>query len=239
MTSNELKELVKKHFSLVEADAVSDETINEEFAVEEETFGEIADINDAFVIKFPGDSLQVGDKVSVVTSEGQEMDAPDGEHELKDGTKIVTEGSVVKEIIGAGGEKALSEEAMAEHDEEDKEEEMAEDVDVKDVVEEIVEEVIDEVKDEMEEVAAPSLEEIVKEIADVVKEEMGYMKKKMAEIEAQVAGVVDAPAAEPVMKKGPQTEFKRTDKFAAFDVSKAKNADRISAAIRMMKKVKK
>lgn len=237
MTSNELKELVKKHFSLVEADAVSDETINEEFAVEEETFGEIADINDAFVIKFPGDSLQVGDKVSVVTSEGQEMDAPDGEHELKDGTKIVTEGSVVKEIIGAGGEKALSEEAMAEDDSEEVVEEEMEDV--ADVVEEIVEEVIDEVKDEMEEVAAPSLEEIVKEIADVVKEEMGYMKKKMAEIEAQVAGVVDAPAAEPVMKKGPQTEFKRTDKFAAFDVSKAKNADRISAAIRMMKKVKK
>lgn len=237
MTSNELKELVKKHFSLVEADAVSDETINEEFAVEEETFGEIADINDAFVIKFPGDSLQVGDKVSVVTSEGQEMDAPDGEHELKDGTKIVTEGSVVKEIIGAGGEKALSEEAMAEDDSEEVVEEEMEDV--ADVVEEIVEEVIDEVKDEMEEVAAPSLEEIVKEIADVVKEEMGYMKKKMAEIEAQVAGVVDAPAAEPVMKKGPQTDFKRTDKFAAFDVSKAKNADRISAAIRMMKKVKK
>lgn len=236
MTSNELKELVKKHFSLVEADAVSDETINEEFAVEE-TFGEIADINDAFVIKFPGDSLQVGDKVSVVTSEGQEMDAPDGEHELKDGTKIVTEGSVVKEIIGAGGEKALSEEAMAEDDSEEVVEEEMEDV--ADVVEEIVEEVIDEVKDEMEEVAAPSLEEIVKEIADVVKEEMGYMKKKMAEIEAQVAGVVDAPAAEPVMKKGPQTDFKRTDKFAAFDVSKAKNADRISAAIRMMKKVKK
>lgn len=236
MTSNELKELVKKHFSLVEADAVSNEIVNEE--ITEETFGEIADINDAFVIKFPGDSLQVGDKVSVVTSEGQEMDAPDGEHELKDGTKIVTEGSVVKEIIGAGGEKALSEEAMAEDDSEEEvvEEEME---DVADVVEDIVEEVVDEIKSEMEEEVAPSLEEIVKEIADVVKEEMGYMKKKMAEIEAQVAGVVDAPAAEPVMKKGPQTDFKRTDKFAAFDVSKAKNADRISSAIRMMKKVKK
>ena len=31
MNSNELKELVKKHFSLVEADAVSEETITEEF----------------------------------------------------------------------------------------------------------------------------------------------------------------------------------------------------------------
>jgi hypothetical protein len=202
MTSNELKELVKKHFSLVEADAVSNEIVNEE--ITEETFGEIADINDAFVIKFPGDSLQVGDKVSVVTSEGQEMDAPDGEHELKDGTKIVTEGSVVKEIMGADGEKALSEEAMAEDDSEEEvvEEEME---DVADVVEEIVEEVVDEIT---------------------------------SEIEAQVAGVVDAPAAEPVMKQGPATVFKRPDKFAAFDTSKAKNSDRIESAIRMMKKVK-
>jgi len=236
MTSNELKELVKKHFSLVEADAVSEEIVNEE--ITEETFGEIADINDAFVIKFPGDSLQVGDKVMVVTSEGQEMDAPDGEHELKDGTKIVTEDSIVKEIIGAGGEKALSAEEMAEDDSEEEavEEEME---DVKDVVEEIVEEVIDEVKSEMEEEEAPSLEEIVKEISDAVKEEMGYMKKKMAELEEKVAGIADAPAADPVMKKNEAvSEFKRPEKFASFDVSKAKNADRIESAIRMMKRKK-
>ena len=237
MTSNELKELVKKHFSLVEADTVSEEIVNEEITeefaeetteevVEEvaEVFGEIADINDAFIVKYPGDSIQVGDKVSVVTKEGQEMDAPNGTHELKDGTKIVTEDSVVKEIMGADGEKALAEEEMAE---------------VEDVVEDVVEEVIEEIKDEMEEEdAAPSLEEIVKEISDAVKEEMGYVKKKMAEIEAQVAGIVDAPAAEPVMKQGPATVFKRPDKFAAFDTSKAKNSDRIESAIRMMKKVK-
>ena len=117
-------------------------------------------------------------------------------------------------------------------------EEMVNGVEVEDVVENVVEEVIEEIKDEMEEDAAPSLEEIVKEISDAVKEEMGYMKKKMAEIEAQVAGIVDAPAAEPVMKQGPATVFKRPDKFAAFDTSKAKNSDRIESAIRMMKKVK-
>jgi polyhydroxyalkanoate synthesis regulator phasin len=231
MTSNELKELVKKHFSLVEADAVSEEIVNEEFAEEtveetvEETFGEIADINDAFIVKFPGDSLQVGDKVMVVTKEGQEMDAPNGTHELKDGTKIVTEDSVVKEIIGADGEKAMAEEAMAE---------------VEDVVEEVVEEVIEEIKDEMEEEAAPSLEEIVKEISEAVKEEMGYVKKKMAELEEKVAGISDAPAAAPVMKQGSAKKFNSESKakFAAFDVSKAKNADRIESAIRMMKNLK-
>lgn len=232
MTSNELKELVKKHFSLVEADAVSEEIVNEEITEEfteettEEVFGEIADENDAFVIKFPGDSLQVGDKVVVVTKEGQEMDAPDGEHKLKDGTIIVTEDSVVKEIKR---EAAGAEEEMAETFAED----------VEEVVEKVVEEVIDEVKEDMEEEAAePTIEAIVEEIVGAVKDEMGKMKEKMAELEEKVAGIADAPAAAPVMKKGPEVAFKKTEKFASFDVSKAKNADRIEAAIRMMKSKK-
>ena len=160
MTSNELKELVKAHFSLVEAAEVNanetKEEVTETFTEEtvEETFGTLKDINGAFEIKFPGDSLQVGDKVMVVTSEGQEMDAPNGTHEMEDGTKIVTEDSVVKEIMGADGEKALSEEEMAE---------------VEDVVEDVVEKVVEEVADEaMEEEATVSAEEIVKEIVDAI-----------------------------------------------------------------------
>ena len=124
MTSEELKDLVKSHFSLVEANEV-------EVATEvEETFGSLKDENGAFTIKFPGDSLQVGDKVTVETAEGQEMDAPNGEHRLEDGTVIVTEDSVVTEIKGADGEKALSEEAEAKTEmaEETVEEEMEEEV---------------------------------------------------------------------------------------------------------------
>ena len=57
MNSQELRELVKAHFNLVEADAPA-EVVAEE--VVEETFGELKDINGAFTLKFPGDSLQVG-----------------------------------------------------------------------------------------------------------------------------------------------------------------------------------
>lgn len=238
MNSNELKELVKKHFSLVEADAVSEETITEEFnaeaevaegiEVKEETFGELADINDAFILRFPGDSLQIGDKVTVVTSEGQELDAPDGMHELKDGTKIETENSVVTKIDGADGEKAMSEEAMAEHN-------------VDEVVEDVVEKVLEEVSDEMMEEKVPSTEDIVTEIVSAISEEMGYVKKKMAELEAKMEKMEAMPAADPIMKKGPATVFKSESKakFAAFDVSSAKNSDRIESAIRMMKSNKK
>ena len=111
-------------------------------------------------------------------------------------------------------------------------------MDVEEVVENIVEEVVDAVSEDMEE--APSVEAIVEAIVSEVKEEMGYVKKKMAELEEKIAGVVDAPAAAPVMKQGSAKVYQSESraKFAAFDVSKAKNADRIESAIRMMKNKK-
>jgi len=212
MNSQELKELVKSHFNLVEAEVAPENVV--------ETFGEISDINDAFVIKFPGDSIQVGDKVSVVTVEGEEMDAPNGTHELKDGTKIVTEDSVVKEIIGADGEKALSEVEMATEEEVE---------DVVDAVEEAVEEM-------MEEEPEVSIADVVAEIADALKEEMGKMKEKMAELEEKVAKVYDAPAAESTkMSNTPAPKAK----FAAFNVEEAANASRIKLALDLIKNKKK
>jgi hypothetical protein len=85
MNKEQLKELVMQHFNLVPASTP-------------EKFGSLEDINSAFTLTFPGDAPKVGDKVKVVTSEGQEGDAPDGYHEMKDGTMIKTEGSVITEI---------------------------------------------------------------------------------------------------------------------------------------------
>lgn len=99
MDKNQLKEIAKRYFSLVDAPAAV-ETPNKE------TFGEVKDINGAFTIKFEGDILEVGKLVEVVTAEGQTMAAPDGTHELEDGRKIVTENSVVTAIH----------EAMAKHE---------------------------------------------------------------------------------------------------------------------------
>ena len=103
MNKEQLKELVKQHFGLVDRTP----------AVTEEKFGEVFDENKAFKIVFPGDTLEVGDEVKVVTAEGQESLAPDGIHKLENGTTIKTEGSSVVEIISPEGEK---EEKMAEDD---------------------------------------------------------------------------------------------------------------------------
>ena len=93
MNREQLKELVKAHFNLVDS------------TPSKETFGEVYDENKAFKIVFPGDTLKVGDEVKVVTKEGQESLAPDGYHKLEDGTMIKTEGSSVVEIISPEGEK--------------------------------------------------------------------------------------------------------------------------------------
>jgi hypothetical protein len=100
MNKEQLKELVKAHFNLVEHTS----------SVTAEKFGELYDENKAFKIVFPGDTLKVGDEVKVVTAEGQESLAPDGYHKLEDGTTIKTEGSSVVEIESAEGK---SEEEMA------------------------------------------------------------------------------------------------------------------------------
>jgi hypothetical protein len=100
MNKEQLKELVKAHFNLVDRTPVT-----------AEKFGELYDENKAFKIVFPGDTLKVGDEVKVVTAEGQESLAPDGYHKLEDGTTIKTEGSSVVEIESPEGK---SEEEMAE-----------------------------------------------------------------------------------------------------------------------------
>ena len=99
MNKEQLKELVKQHFGLVDKTPVTSEK-----------FGELYDENKAFKIVFPGDTLKVGDEVKVVTTDGQESLAPDGYHKLEDGTTIKTEGSSVVEIESAEGNK---EEEMA------------------------------------------------------------------------------------------------------------------------------
>ncbi len=105
MNKDQLKELVKQHFNLVDYPA----TVTEKT---EEKFGELYDENKAFKIVFPGDTLKVGDEVKVVTTDGQESLAPDGYHKLEDGTTIKTEGSSVVEIESPEGNK---EEEMAEN----------------------------------------------------------------------------------------------------------------------------
>lgn len=211
MTSEELKDLVKSHFSLVEANEV-------EVATEvEETFGSLKDENGAFTIKFPGDSLQVGDKVTVDTAEGQDLSAPDGTHRLEDGTEIVTKDSVVTEIKGADGEKALSEEAEAKT-------EMAEET--------VEEEMEEEVEEKME------ISEVVKAIVEEVKDEMKKLRDEMKAMEDKMTAMSATPAAEPTLASTGKKVATTKRGFKAFNVEESLNADRIKMALADLKNKK-
>ena len=218
MTPNELKDLVKSHFNLVEADSM------EETTVVEETFGELKDENGAFTLRFPGDSLQIGDKVTVVTADGQEMDAPDGEHRLEDGTEIVTEGSVVKEIKSADGEKALAEEEVKEEMASETEEE---------VMAEHEEEKMEEVEEEKMEEA--KIEDIVEAIVSEVKDEMAKVKEEMEAIKDKVSKMEAMPAAEPTKTSTGKKMGATSRGFKAFNVDESLNADRIKMALEQIK----
>ena len=219
MTSSELKELVKSHFSLVEKTEVTTEK-----------FGRIADVNGAFEFVYPGDSIQVGDKVSVETSEGQTLDAPDGTHEFVDGTKIRTVGSVVEEIYGADGEKELSAVEMAE-------ESKTESFDARTDAEEegYLDGIKDEKADEKSEMA--DIESIVEAIVESVKEEMASMKTKMESLEEKVASLLDGPAAEPTILT--PNEMSSKSKFSTFNVESAANAAQIKMVTNLLKNKKK
>ena len=181
MTSKELKELVKQHFSLTEV-----------------SFGEVKDINNAFTLIFEGDVLEVGKDVKVRTEEGQELSAPDGYHELENGMMIKTEGGKVTEITTASAEETEAEMA----------EEISE---VEGVIEEkMAEEVVEEETETMEEEAvAPMVEEVAKAVIEAVKEEIAMMKEEMEALKKKMAEMEDAPAtdkAEPeVMSKSAKT----------------------------------
>jgi hypothetical protein len=183
MTSIELKTLVKEYFNLTEV-----------------KFGEIFDENKAFKIVFEGDQLELGMPVKVVTTDGQEMDAPDGFHKLEGGIVIKTEGSKVVELTKADmmeeetetldGGKVLEEVEMAE-------------VKTPDVVEQFP--VIVQRGAEYEKPMAQQMESeegvmteksIVEAVAKAVAEELVDMKKEMAKMKEKMEKMSAEPAAE-------------------------------------------
>ena len=206
MTQNELKALVKEYFNLTEL-----------------TFGEIYDENRAFKIVFEGDQLELGMPVKVVTTEGQEMDAPDGFHKLENGQVIKTEGSKVVEITEAS---QLAEEETLDGGEVIEKVEMAE-VKTPDVVEQFPVEVQrgaeyeKAIKQQMEtEEMVDSKEEIVKSIAEAVAEQLEEMKKEMADMKQKMEKMSAEPAAEKTLPSTKKNFSLETPSVAPVDAAR-------------------
>ena len=174
------------------------------FQLTEVKLGELYDENKAFKVVFEGETLELGMPVKVVTTEGQEMDAPDGYHKLENGMMIKTEGSKVVEITGA--DMMAEGEETIEGGEEIAEVEMAE-VPVEQFPVEVqrgaeyekpMEQQMESEEDAMDE------KSIVEAVAKAVAEELVDMKKEMAAMKEKMEKMSAEPAAEktlPASKK--------------------------------------
>lgn len=83
----------------------------EETATEETTEETQVEMMEATLVdgtKITYDKLAEGAKVQVITTEGP-MDAPDGEHELTDGTKITVQGGLITAIEAAAAAEEVAE----------------------------------------------------------------------------------------------------------------------------------
>ena len=205
MNKEQLKELVKAHFNLVEHTP----------DVTEEKFGKVFDENKAFQIVFPGDKLKVGDEVKVETTEGQTSLAPDGEHRLENGTTIVTEGSSVVSITDTEGNK---EEEMADENPglaaKEDEEDAAEKVgfagpkeDISGVEGTTPQNSTTTTDASVADLTGPVDTEAKQELAKI-KEEMKYMKDEMASMKAKFEEMAKSPAkGKTMMSAEPKETF--------------------------------
>ena len=192
-----IKDLVKKHFNLVDAPAT------------EQSFGEVKTADGELTLAYEGEELAQGLAVYVVTADGQ-VPAPDGEHALEGGITIVTADGKIEAIKESEPAEVAEEEAVVESalSEEAMEEEMS-------PAEAVAEEVVDEVSDEVADVVEEAIsEEVVAAVAEAVSESVGEMMKKyeerMASLEAKFEGFASAPAAEKTIA-GKTSKFKKEE----------------------------
>lgn len=144
-----------------------------------------AKLADGTVIKVEGDSLAEGAKVVVVT-EDAEIPAPDGVHELEDGTKVETKDGIIAKI-----EEIISEEM------EDVEVPVEVPAEIAPVAEEVVGAVI--------EALMPLMDEV-----KVLVEEMKKMKDGMKDMKNDFDAFKKEPAAKPIANG--KTDFNKQSK---------------------------
>jgi hypothetical protein len=187
MQKNELKELVKRYFSLVEDTSVED--TKQEF--------DSAELIDGTKVTNQKDSaFAVGDSLFVETAEGEMVAAPEGEHTTKSGIVVVvdSEGTItgLRNPDEEGEGSLESSETTEETFEDEKEDKMEDDEEV-----EMEEKVVEAVEFFLAEAIMPEIEKMKEEMANCM-ERVEKAEEKMKEY----------------MSETPASESKTTSKFS-------------------------
>lgn len=142
---NSIKELVKKHFNLVEA---------------RQSFGEVKTADGELTLTYEGDELAQGLAVFVVTADGN-VPAPDGEHALEGGITIVTMNGKIEAIKETKAEAPAEE--VAAKKQEDK---MMEESPAEEIAEAVEEAISEEVVKSVAEAVIEAIGEMMKKMED-------------------------------------------------------------------------
>ncbi len=220
MNQEELKELVKKHFNLVDTTEVveeqlSEETVetksNSEEVVSEKSFGEINTADGELTLVYDGEEIAVGLPIFVKTDDGN-VPAPDGEHALEGGVIIETEGGSITEI----------KEAELEEEEEIAAEEHEDEVEAEEHEEKMSEEVNE-------------TEELIKAISEMVNGEFKSLRKEIEDIKTKfetVNGKVEKFSLQPAAERTKAEISKRnytkvSNEFKPINEEKQRQFDRL------------
>lgn len=147
-----------------------------------------AKLVDGTEIKVEGDSLVEGAKVVVLQDEA-EIPAPDGKHELEDGSKVETKDGVIVSV-----EEAIKEEGEGEPAPEGEPKAPVAEGPIEDEVE---------------------MMEMLKDFVKKMSEKMGSLEEKVKDVEAQFSSFKKEPAAKPIANG--KTDFNKQEKVNEVD----------------------
>jgi hypothetical protein len=199
---NSIKELVKKHFNLIE----------------KQSFMTIKTADGALTLEYDGEALAEGLAIFVVTEDGN-VAAPDGEHMLEGGVTIRTKDGKIEAIMETAMAVAdVVEEKMAEATPEE-------------VVTEVADTVKEVISEEVISAVTEAVADVVGEMMKKMEEKMVKHDEKMTALESKFNSFSAAPAAEKTIVGHPstRTEFSKSlnqdlvDKFIAIKNKKTNN----------------
>lgn len=133
-------------------------------------------------------AVEVGAVVSVIGEGGEQLPAPDGSHELQDGTLIVTEGGLIVEIVAVTEAPAEPAEAAAEPNKPAA-------LSVDDIQAKVMAKVSQSIAERINSMKFAAAKDVA-----ALKKENGELKKALGELADVFEAFATAPVAEPKKK---------------------------------------
>ena len=192
MNKEQLKELVKKYFSLTEM------TETENTSEEKQNFDSATLVDGTKITNKKDSSFAVGDELYVTTEAGEEVLAPSGEHTTESGITVTVDGE--GKITGIARPEGGDEGSLAEHEEEMSAEEVSEST-TEEVKLEEDEDSMNEHNPEEMDIKEEIIEAIMTEVGPAIEElrnKLAEHEEKMAEHEEKMKEYMSAPSKKPL-----------------------------------------